>query len=378
MKKIIAVLAGDGIGPEVMSSTLKVLKLIEELYCHQFKYKHLLVGGSAYDKYRTHLPNHTINGCKTSDAILFGSVGGPVDSLNSIKWANCETNSILALRQLFNFDINIRPIRSYRELRDNSPLNISAINQGVDIEIFRELSSDIYFGEHREFIKNDGIRCATDLAEYDETSIRSITKKAFERANIRRKKLISVDKANVLSTSKLWREIVNEEAKNYPTVSVNHMYVDNCAMQMVLNPGQFDIVLTSNLFGDIISDLASVIPGSIGLVPSISLNKLGFGLYEPSGGSAYNISNKNIANPIAQILSASLMLEYSFHLYDESELIRNSIQNALKKGARTQDINRNRQYKNLSTIDFTKFIIDEMKILFHRKLINKEQSQMFS
>jgi 3-isopropylmalate dehydrogenase len=377
MKKIIAVLPGDGIGPEIMASTLQVLKLIEELYCHQFIYKHLLIGGNAYDKYHKHLPNHTINECTTSDAILFGSVGGPVDSINSKKWAHCETNSILALRKLFDFNINIRPIQSYKELKDNSPLNISSIDKGIDIEIFRELSSDIYFGEHREFINNDGIRCATDLAEYDENSIRAIAKKAFERAKCRGKKLISVDKANVLSTSKLWREIVNEEAEKHPTVSLEHMYVDNCAMQMILNPSQFDIILTSNLFGDIISDLASVIPGSIGLVPSISLNKLGFGLYEPSGGSAYSITNKNIANPIAQILSASLMLEYSFHLFDEGKLIRNAIQSALKKGARTQDINRNQQYKSLSTTDFTSFIIDEMKLLFYQELINKEKSKMF-
>ncbi|MCF6766783.1 3-isopropylmalate dehydrogenase [Thiotrichales bacterium 19S11-10] len=360
MEKTIAVLAGDGIGPEVMDSAIKILKTIEKKYKHQFTYKEALVGGSAYDKYQSHCPQETIDICRNADAILFGSVGGPVNAQNETKWQGCEANSILALRKEFNFGINIRPTQIFSSLKDNSPLKESIISDNVDIEIFRELSGDIYFGEHKRFTDEKGTRFATDIAEYDEDTIRHIVKAAFERAQTRRKVLTSIDKANVLDTSRLWREIVDEEAKNYPDVTVNHQYVDNAAMQLVLNPSQFDVIVTSNLFGDILSDLASVLPGSIGLVPSISLNKEGFGLYEPSGGSAFDLTGKNIANPTAQILSASLMLAYSFGLYEEANDINQAVQSAFEQGYKTADINRYGDKPSVSTIEFTDAVIQSL------------------
>ncbi|TNF69344.1 MAG: 3-isopropylmalate dehydrogenase [Gammaproteobacteria bacterium] len=360
MDKKIAILAGDGIGPEVMTSAIEVLKAIEKKYNHQFIYEEGLIGGSAYDQYQNHCPEETINICKNADAILFGSVGGPVDAQHITKWKNCEANSILALRKHFKFAINIRPIQIFSALKENSPLSENAIGDDVNIEIFRELSADIYFGEHKRFVNNQGIRCATDVAEYDENTIRTIVKAAFSRAQVRKKKLTSVDKANVLDTSRLWREIVIEEAVNYPDITVNHMYVDNCAMQMVLNPRQFDVMVTSNLFGDILSDLGSVLPGSIGLVPSVSLNDDGFGLYEPSGGSAYDLMGQNIANPTAQILSASLMLAYSFGLFDEANNINFAIEHVFEQGYKTADVNRNSQKKAISTTEFTQKVVAEI------------------
>ncbi|AJI57457.1 3-isopropylmalate dehydrogenase [Francisella philomiragia] len=359
MEKNIAILAGDGIGPEVMESAIKVLDSIAKKYNHKFNYIEALVGGAAYDRYKSHCPEETLEICKNSDAILFGSVGGPVEAQNEEKWQGCEANSILALRKHFGFNINIRPSQIFPALKEACPLKDSRIANGADIEIFRELSRDIYFGEHRTFTDEHGVRCATDIAEYDEHTIRNIVVQAFERATQRSNRLTSVDKANVLDTSRLWRNIINEVAKDYPSVKVNHMYVDNCAMQMVLNPSQFDVMVTGNLFGDIISDLASVLPGSIGLVPSISLNKDGFGLYEPSGGSAYDIKGQGKANPIAQILSASLMLSYSFGLVTEAEAIASAINKTLEDGFRTSDIYT--QGTNLaSTIEFTDEIINRL------------------
>ena len=357
VNKKIAILSGDGIGPEVMESALEVLKLIEKLFNHNFDFKYLAVGGYAYEKYGEHLPKSTIDGCINSDAILFGSVGGPVDSKKNKKWENCEKNSILYLRKKFNFNINIRPINTISEISNLSPLKLKNI---VNIEIFRELSSDIYFGEHRTYIDAKGKYRARDIAEYDEDTIRDIVKKAFLRANERKKKLTSVDKANVLDTSKLWRNIVNEESLNYPNVELEHMYIDNCAMQLILQPESFDVIVTSNLFGDILSDLASTIPGSIGLIPSISLNNDRFGLYEPAGGSAYSLSGRDIANPIAQILSAALMLEYSFYLKSESELIKSSIFNILKHGVKTADLTFHSKENHIGTKEFTKYLINEI------------------
>ena len=338
MKKTIAVLAGDGIGPEVMSCAIEVLNAIADKYQHQFIYTKALIGGAAFDVYGEHCPKETIALCQSADAILFGSVGGPVNGQSDPKWQGCEAKSILALRKTFNFGINIRPIKMFPALKDNSPIKSERIINGADIEIFRELSADIYFGEHKRFTDEHGLRCATDVAEYDENTIRHIVQAAFLRARERRKILTSIDKANVLDTSRLWREIVNEEAGNFPDVALKHMYVDNAAMQLVLNPSQFDVMVTGNLFGDILSDLASVLPGSLGLIPSISLNKQGFGLYEPAGGSAFDIVGENRANPIAQILSAALMLSYSFSMYQEADAIHHAINEVLEQGYRTSDI----------------------------------------
>ena len=359
MQKNIAILAGDGIGPEVMESAIKVLNVIADKYNHQFNYNYALIGGSAYDVHKNHCPEETIEVCKNSDAILFGSVGGPVEAQNQEKWQGCEAKSILALRKTFGFNINIRPSKIFEALKEGCPLKDERIKYGANIEIFRELSRDIYFGEHKQFSGENGIRQATDLAEYDELTIKNIAIKAFQRAMKRNKTLISVDKANVLDTSRLWRDVVNEVAQDYPEVKLSHMYVDNCAMQLVLNPSQFDIMLTGNLFGDILSDLASVLPGSIGLVPSISLNDNGFGLYEPSGGSAYDIKGQNKANPIAQILSAGLMLAYSFGLTEESEAIEKAVEKTLNQGYRTCDI-QSKGTTVLSTSDFTNQIIENI------------------
>ena len=337
MKKDIAVLSGDGIGPEVMASALKVLDTIATKYKHDFVYHEALVGGAAYDKYKEHLPLETIEVCKSSDAVLFGSVGGPVHLQHEAKWANCEAKSILAIRKTFNFNINLRKMSSYPEIATLSPLKAELLANGLDVVIFRELLGDIYFGEHY-LGEKDGKRYASDLAEYDEEQIKSIANHAFKVAMTRGKKLVSVDKANVLATSKLWRLIVSEVAKEYPEVDYTDMLVDNCAMQIIKNPGQFDVILTSNLFGDILSDELSVLSGSLGMMPSASFSESGFALYEPAGGSAPDIAGKDIANPIAQILSASMMLEYSFAMHTEAAAINNAVRATIGEGYRTPDL----------------------------------------
>ena len=334
MKKQIAVLAGDGIGPEVMAVTKKVLDALVPSF---FEFNDALIGGAAYDKFQQHFPDVTEKVCRSADAILFGSVGGPISESNLDKWKGCETNSILALRKCFSFNANIRPIKVFPALASISPLKSELLGDGIDIVILRELLGDIYFGEHKIDTKN-GERWAFDGAEYSESQIHSIALQAFTIAQTRQKRLCSVDKANVLSTSKLWRTIVTEVAKDFPDVTLEHMLVDNCAMQIIRNPRQFDVILTSNMFGDILSDAAAVIPGSLGLTPSASLNSSGFGLYEPSGGSAPDIAGKNIANPIAQLLSAALMLRISFKLNQVAERLEQSIEAVLNQGIRTKDI----------------------------------------
>ena len=299
MKRTIAILAGDGIGPEVMSQAVRVLRAID--VNEQLELQPAMIGGCAYEKYGKHYPEETDQICQQAQAILFGSVGGPIDQTHLAKWQQCETHSILALRKRFELSINVRPAKLYPTLVELSPLNSKLINQGIDIMIIRELVGDIYFGEHKQFINNHQ-RHAFDACEYNETQIKRAAHFAFTAAKQRRKKVTSIDKANVLATSKLWRSIVDEVAEDYPDIHYEHMLVDNCAMQLILNPKQFDVMVTANLFGDILSDQASAIPGSLGLMPSASFNQDGFGLYEPSGGSAPDIAEKNIANPIGQIL----------------------------------------------------------------------------
>ena len=337
MQKIIAVLAGDGIGQEVMPQAVKILNIIANKYHHQFIIQGGYIGGAAYEKMGAHFPEETKVLCQNADAILFGSVGGPTQDAQLPKWKDCEKNSILALRKTFKLHANIRPARIYQELLAICPLKESLIANGLEFIIVRELVGDIYFGEHRQWLQ-DNKRHASDIAEYNEDQIAAVTHCAFQLAKNRRQKLTSVDKANVLDTSKLWREIVSEIAKEYPTVRLEHMLVDNCAMQLIINPVQFDVIVTANLFGDILSDAAAALPGSLGLMPSASLNEKGFGLYEPSGGSAPDIAGKNIANPIAQILSAALMLRYSFELHQEADAIERAVSEALKAGFRTKDI----------------------------------------
>jgi len=359
MKKNIAVLSGDGIGPEIMQETLKVLDSIAKKYNHQFIYQRAEIGGAAYEKYQEHCPKKTIEICNNSDAILFGSVGGPVDAQLENKWKNCEANSLLAIRKTFGFNINIRPVKMYPELSDHCPLKQRVIKDDTDIVIFRELIGDIYFGEHK-LDKNDRVgRFASDTANYNEAQIASIMHAAFKAARNRKKKVTSVDKANVLATSKLWREIATEVHQEYPDIELQHLYVDNCAMQMIINPRQFDVIVTANLFGDILSDLASVLPGSLGLIPSASLNENNFGMFEPSGGSAPDIANQGIANPIAQILSAAMMLEYSFNLNQEADDIRNAVNQTIKEGHRTIDLAQENE-KVLSTSEITNVILQNI------------------
>lgn len=337
MHKKIAVLSGDGIGPEVMAEAVRLLQAVGHEFGHYFEFVHGLVGGAAYDATGEHFPAVTVQLCRSSDAILFGSVGGPVAEASKEKWKNCEANSVLALRKTFSFNANIRPVRVYESLREMCPLRSEVIGDGIDIVFVRELIGDIYFGEHKRFVKN-GLRSATDVAEYNEEQVASVARQAFALAQTRRKKVTSVDKANVLSTSKLWREVVTEVAVEFPDIELEHMLVDNCAMQIIKKPTQFDVIVTANLFGDILSDAAAILPGSLGLLPSAGLNAEGFGYYEPSGGSAPDIMGQGIANPIAQILSAAMMLKTSFGLNSEAAAIEQAVEKTLVDGFRTADI----------------------------------------
>jgi len=338
VSKKIAVLSGDGIGPEVMSEALKVLKAVADLYGHTFAFTDCKVGGAAWaaceaaGETPTHLPPTTIQTCSESDAILFGSVGGPVDQQNDPRWKDCEKNALLGLRKKFNLATNLRPSCVYPFLAHLCPLKPSIIGDGVDMLIIRELVGGIYFGEH----KREGDR-AWDVMEYTVAQIKKPVVFAFEAARLRRKKVTIVDKANVLETSRLWREVAREIAKDYPDVELDFMYIDNACMQVVMKPSFFDVVATSNMFGDILSDTASVLPGSLGLMPSASLGD-SVHMYEPSGGSAPDIAGKGVANPIAQILSGAMMLRYSFALEAEAKCIEAAADAVLRSGKLTADL----------------------------------------
>uniref|UniRef100_K3X5J5 3-isopropylmalate dehydrogenase n=1 Tax=Globisporangium ultimum (strain ATCC 200006 / CBS 805.95 / DAOM BR144) TaxID=431595 RepID=K3X5J5_GLOUD len=332
----IAVLAGDGIGPEVCAEAVKVLQTVGELYQHEFTFEHALCGGASYDEHKTHLPQTTIDTVASSDAVLFGSIGGPPDAQEDPKWKDAEKNCLLGLRKNFQLAVNIRPAKIYSMLPDLSPLKPSIIENGVDMVIIRELVSGIYFGEHTT---KDGV--ATDVMKYSEDEVRIPMKFAFETAQNRTKKLTVVDKANVLDCSRLWRKVAKEVAQDYPEVAYDFMYIDNAVMQLIRNPSQFDVIVTGNMFGDILSDAASVLPGSLGLMPSASLGNR-VHLFEPIGGSAPDIAGKGIANPIAQILSAALLLRYSFHMEKEAQLIEKAVEKVLEDGVRTGDLTKDR------------------------------------
>ncbi len=337
-EKKIVVLAGDGIGQEVVPQAIRVLTAVGQRYGHSFAVLEGDIGGTAFDRYGSHFPEETKQLCQQADAILFGSVGGPLQQAHLPKWQNCEKNSILALRKTLHLNANLRPARVFPELQEICPLKDSLIAKGIDILIIRELIGDIYFGEHKQYTENN-LRHASDVAIYDELQIADVAHRSFQLARKKRQTVTSVDKANVLDTSKLWRAVVTEVAAEYPDVTCEHMLVDNCAMQLIINPAQFDVILTANLFGDILSDAAAALPGSLGLTPSASLSDRGtVGLYEPSGGSAPDIAGKDIANPIAQILSVAMMLRYSFDLYMEAAAIENAVQKTLAAGFRTKDI----------------------------------------
>lgn len=337
MKKNIAVLAGDGIGPEVMTEALMILKKIGSVFEHEFTIVEALIGGDAWEHCHNHFPDETKEICEKADAILFGSVGGPTEAQSEEKWKDAEKNSILGIRKYFGLNCNLRPVKSYPMLANQTVLKEEIAKNGIDILCIRELSGDLYFGEHKTEIK-DGHKIATDLMIYDDETIRNIARIAFRASQKRKRTVHSVDKANVLDCSRLWREVVNEVAKEYPDCAVKHILVDNCAMQLMIHPSDFDVLLMPNMFGDILSDQASVFSGSLGMLPSASLNKEGFGLYEPAGGSAPDIAGKGIANPIAQILSAAMMLKYSFNLNKEHDAIVNAVEQSLKTGYRTKDI----------------------------------------
>lgn len=337
MDATIAVMPGDGIGPEVMTEALRCLDAVAARFGHHFDYRHALVGGAAYDKHGSHFPEASRRICSESDTILFGSVGGPVGELHLPKWKGCEASSILALRKAFGFNINLRPVRILPGLEALSPLRADIVAKGVDVLFVRELLGDAYFGRHETRTEN-GARVAFDEARYDEHQIAAAARVAFKAAEKRRRRVHSVDKANVLDTSKLWRTVVREVAAEHPGIELIDILVDNAAMQIVRDPSQFDVVLTPNLFGDILSDAGAVLPGSLGLLTSASYNNEGFAMFEPPGGSAPDIAGTGTANPIAQILTAALMLRFAFELEAEAASIEDAVSDVLRRGLRTRDI----------------------------------------
>jgi 3-isopropylmalate dehydrogenase len=333
----VAVLAGDGIGPEVMAEALKVLDAIEKRYDVTFERTPANVGGAGIDLEGRALPETTVNICKASDAILFGSVGGP-------KWETLppdeqpERGALLPLRKIFGLYANLRPAIIFPSLTAASSLKEEVIAGGFDILVIRELTGGIYFSQPKGIEGSGRDRIGVDTMRYSVPEIERIAHVAFQAAMKRGKKVCSIDKANVLSTSVLWREIVINIAKEYPEVELTHMYVDNAAMQLVKWPKQFDVILCENMFGDILSDEAAMLTGSLGMLPSASLAEGTFGMYEPSGGSAPDIAGQGIANPIAQILSAGMMLRYSFGMIEAADAIDNAVVKVLDQGYRTQDI----------------------------------------
>ena len=339
MKLNIGVIKGDGIGPEIVTEAMKVLDRIAEGYGHECVYTPLLMGGASIDVHGVPLTDETISKAKLCDAVLMGSIGG--DTRTS-PWYQLEPSKrpeagLLKIRKELNLFANLRPAVLYEELKEACPLKEEIIKDGFDLMIMRELTGGLYFGE-RSTREIDGVMTACDTLTYNEEEIRRIAKRGFDIAAKRRKKVISVDKANVLDSSRLWRSVVEEVAKEYPEVTLEHMLVDNCAMQLVKDPAQFDVILTENMFGDILSDEASMVTGSIGMLSSASLNETKFGLYEPSGGSAPDIAGKGIANPIATILSAAMMLRFTFDLDREADAIEEAVQRVLRDGYRTIDI----------------------------------------
>lgn len=339
MELKITCIPGDGIGPEIVAEAKKTLDAVALKYGHDMKYTDILMGGASIDVHGVPLTDEAVETARRADAVLMGSIGG--DTTTS-PWYKLAPNlrpeaGLLAIRKALNLFANLRPAVLYEELAGACPLKAEISEKGFDMLIMRELTGGLYFGERRTTEEN-GIRKAVDTLTYDENEIRRIAIKGFDIARKRKKKVTSVDKANVLDSSRLWRAVVEEVAKDYPDVTLEHMLVDNCAMQLVKDPAQFDVILTENMFGDILSDEASMVTGSIGMLASASLNDTKFGLYEPSHGSAPDIAGKDLANPIATILSASMMLRYSFDLDKEADAIDNAVKQVLKDGYRTGDI----------------------------------------
>ena len=332
----VGILQGDYIGPEITKEAVKVLTEVGRRYHHQFDLEYLEASGEAFDKYGEHLPAHTLTNAAQCDALLKGPFGGPPEELHHPKWANVERDAILPLRKHFNLYTNLRETRVLPGMEHLSPIKPEIV-RGIDLLIVRELTSGIYFGPKSDRVV-DGERESSDLEVYRESEIRRIAQKAFEYARGRKHKVTLVAKSNVLTSSRLWREVTAEVAKAYADITLDYLHVDNAAMQLVLNPRQFDVILTNNIFGDILSDEASVLSGSIGLFPSASLGDSGFGLYEPIHGSAPSIAGQNLANPISAILSVALMLRYSFGCLEESQAVERAVADVLGQGYRTVDL----------------------------------------
>ncbi len=355
MNKKIAVLKGDGIGPEIVDEAIKVLNVVAEKFGHTFEYDYLDMGGCSIDKYGVPITDEAIERCKQSDSVLLGAVGGP-------KWDTCDPavrpeKGLLKVRAELGLFANLRPTKMFKQLSSACPLKEECTENGIDLMIVRELTGGIYFGEH----KTEG-DTASDLMIYSESEIERIGRVGFETAMKRNKKLASVDKANVLDSSKLWRKIMHKLAEEYPEVEYRDVLVDNCAMQLIRNPGQFDVIVTENMFGDILSDEASMLTGSIGMMPSASLSETTLGMYEPIHGSAPDIAGKGIANPIGTILSAAMMLRYSFDMAKEADAIEQAVDAVLNENYRTIDIkSENLQEKIISCIEIGDKICDNIR-----------------
>ena len=339
MRLNIACIPGDGIGPEIVAEAKKVLAKTASVFGHEIVYEDLLMGGASIDVHGIPLTDETVAKARAADAVLMGSIGG---NTTTSPWYQLPPEKrpeagLLKIRKELNLFANLRPAVLYGELADACPLKKEISDAGFDMLIMRELTGGLYFGERRT-VEENGVRKAIDTLTYDENEIRRIAIKGFEIAKKRRGKVTSVDKANVLDSSRLWRKVVEEVAADYPGVTLEHMLVDNCAMQLVKDPAQFDVILTENMFGDILSDEASMVTGSIGMLASASLNDTKFGLYEPSHGSAPDIAGQDMANPIATILSAAMMLRYSFDLDAEADAVEQAVKTILNRGYRTADI----------------------------------------
>lgn len=335
MNKTIAVVKGDGIGPEIVTEAMKALDKVAKKYGHNFEYKQVTAGGCAIDRYGEPLPQESIDACLCSDSVLLGAVGGP--QWDTLEGSKRPEKALLGLRGALGLFANIRPSHLNPALANACPLKEEIVGDGIDLVVVRELIGGAYFGK-RDIIQKDGEKAAYDTTMYSVSEVERVARVAFDMARKRRKKVTSVDKANVLESSRLWREVVERVAKDYPDVEFSNMLVDNCAMQLVRNPSQFDIIVTENLFGDILTDEASMITGSIGMIPSASLSSSKLGMYEPIHGSAPDIAGQDKANPIATILSAAMMLRYSFDMDKEADDIEAAVQKALDDGYRTGDI----------------------------------------
>lgn len=335
MNKTIAVIKGDGIGPEIVTQAMVVLEQVAKSFGHSFRFEEAEMGGCAIDKYGVNLPEESLATCLAADSVMLGAVGGP-------KWEGVDKNNrpekaLLRLRDALGLYSNLRPAQMFKQLAAASPLHPAIVESGIDFVVVRELIGGIYFGEHNTEMV-DGEEVATDIMRYSVSEIERIAHSAFQTARKRGKQVTSVDKSNVLDCSRLWKKVVTEVSKQYPDVELRHMLVDNCAMQIVRDPAQFDVILTENMFGDILSDEASMITGSIGMIPSASLSDTSRGMYEPIHGSAPDIAGKDIANPIGTILSAAMMLRYSFDMAFEADAVEQAVSEVLDEGYRTADI----------------------------------------